>query len=83
MKNIKRYLGIFWMLLGPAVFLGLCTAAFIYINEGGTKEIHQPVPWMIIIFITVPISIGLIKFGWYAFKGEYDHVTKAIEEEEE
>jgi len=82
MKKIKRYLGIFWMVLGPAVFIGLCTAAFAFINEGGTKEIHQPIPWIIIIFITIPISVGLIKFGWYAFKGEFDSIINSTDDEE-
>lgn len=82
MKQIKKYLGIVWMITGPAIFIGLCTAAIAFINEGGKGEIHQPIPWVIIIFISVPVSLGLIKFGWYAYKGEYDQVITALDDEE-
>ncbi|MEY2639633.1 MAG: hypothetical protein RIR90_1115, partial [Bacteroidota bacterium] len=29
-------------------------------------------PWIIIITIFTPIAIGLVIFGYYAMKGEYD-----------
>ncbi|RYF92918.1 MAG: hypothetical protein EOO00_06770 [Chitinophagaceae bacterium] len=72
MTMLKRYLGILWMLLGPAVIIVLITAAVINISSGGTGDINKPVPWIIVIAIFTPIAIGLSIFGWYAWKGEFD-----------
>jgi flagellar basal body-associated protein FliL len=44
------------------------------------KDINNPVIWIIIIAIFTPIAIGLMIFGWYAFKGEYDRVPQRSEE---
>jgi fatty acid desaturase len=72
MNRIKRYLGIVWMLLGPALIVLLIYSALLNIDTAGTKEINKPIPWIIIIAIFTPIAIGLSIFGWYAWKGEYD-----------
>ena len=70
MDLIKKYLGILWMLIGiVAIALLVYSAA---INIGTAKgDIGKPIPWIIIIVVFTPISIGLIVFGWYALKGEY------------
>jgi type VI protein secretion system component VasK len=72
MNQLKRILGIVWMLLGPALILILLFSAISNIDTQGTKEINKPIPWIIIIAIFTPIAIGLSIFGWYAWKGEYD-----------
>jgi hypothetical protein len=36
--------------------------------------------WVIIIAIFTPIAVGLMIFGWYAFRGEYDHLPEKSEE---
>lgn len=74
MNNIKRILGIVWMLLGPAVIYMLVNGAIANIDPEGKKDINNPVIWVIIIAIFTPIAIGLMIFGWYAFKGEYDRL---------
>lgn len=71
MDAFKKYLGIIWFLLGPAVISLLVYGAITYIDPAGTKEINNPVIWIIIIAIFTPIAIGLMIFGWYAIKGEY------------
>ena len=76
MNNLKRYAGIVWMMMGPAVFVLLLMAAWYNIDSGGTKDINKPIPWIIIIAIFSPIVVGLVIFGWYAFKGEYDHLPE-------
>jgi len=76
MNRIKRILGIIWLLLGPVVIYFLVSGAIKNIDSSGTKDIHNPVIWIIIIAIFTPIAIGLMIFGWYAFKGEYDHLPK-------
>lgn len=72
MNQLKRYLGILWMLLGPSVLIMLIASALKHANNGGTKDINNPVPWIIIIVIFIPIAIGLMVFGWYSLKGAYD-----------
>lgn len=70
MNSIKRYLGIVWMLAGPAAIIFLLMQAA---NKlGNTATTHDWMQWGIIIFIFTPIAVGLVIFGWYAFKGEYD-----------
>ena len=76
MNNLKRFAGIVWMITGPAVFVLLLLAAWYNIDSGGTKDINKPIPWIIIIAIFSPIVVGLVIFGWYAFKGEYDHLPE-------
>lgn len=71
MNLIKKVLGIVWFLLGPAVIYFLIAGAVQNIDASGNKDINNPVIWIIIIAIFVPIAIGLMIFGWYALKDEY------------
>ena len=72
LNSIKKWLGLVWMVLGPAAIIILILSAFENINPSLKGDIHQPLPWIIIISIFTPIAIGLTIFGWYAWKGEYD-----------
>ena len=74
MNAFKKFLGIFWLLLAPFIIFGLVDGASTHIDPNGTKDINNPVIWIIIIAIFTPIAIGLMIFGWYAFRGEYDHL---------
>ena len=76
MNTIKKYLGIIWLLLAPVVIYFLVSGAISKIYPAGEKDINNPVIWIIIITIFTPIAIGLMIFGWYAFKGEYDHLPE-------
>lgn len=69
---IKKLLGVIWIVLAPAVIFLLANGAVTHIDPAGTKDINNPVIWIIIILIFTPIAIGLFVFGLYAFKGEYD-----------
>jgi hypothetical protein len=80
MNAIKRILGIVWMLMGPVVLYFLISGAIHNIDPAGTKDINKPIPWIIIIAIFTPIGIGLMLFGYYAFRGEYDHLPESSEE---
>ena len=71
MNAIKKILGLIWFLLGPAVIIFLIMAAVKNIDPSGNKDINNPVIWVIIIAIFVPIAIGLMIFGWYALNNEY------------
>ena len=76
LDRIKRALGLVWMILGPLAMIALVVGAFQIIDPNGKSEINQPLPWIIMITIFTPVSIGLSIFGWYAWKGEYDGEIK-------
>lgn len=76
MISIKKILGIVWLLLGPAVIYILVSGAITNIDPAGNKDVNNPVIWIIIIAIFTPVAIGLMIFGWYAFKGEYDRLPE-------
>lgn len=79
MNTVKKILGLVWMVIAPVIIYFLVMGAIHNIGEG-TKDINKPVPWIIIISIFTPIAIGLMIFGWYALKGEYDHLPESSEE---
>ena len=72
MDKLKRFLGIIWMLIGPVLFVMLLISAINNINGHTKGDISNPIPWIIILAIFLPIAIGLSIFGWYALKGNYD-----------
>ena len=74
MNAFKRYLGILLLLLAPLVIWALVNGAITHIDPAGKKDINNPVIWVIIITIFAPIALGLMIFGWYAFRGEYDYL---------
>lgn len=76
MNAIKKYFGLIWLLLAPLVIFELVNGAIQHIDTAGKKDINNPVIWIIIIAIFTPIAIGLVIFGWYAFRGEYDHLPQ-------
>lgn len=83
MNNIKKILGIVWLLAGPVVIYFLLHGAYANIDPAGKKDINNPVIWIIIIAIFTPIAIGLMIFGWYAIKGEYAHLPESSSEIED
>ena len=68
---VKKLMGFVWILIAPIIIFFLISGAINNIGEG-TKDINKPIPWIIIISIFTPIAAGLMIFGWYAIKGEYD-----------
>lgn len=80
MKFVKRYFGLILLVLAPVILYSLVDGAIANIDPSGTKEINNPVIWIIIIAIFAPIAVGLVIFGWYAFRGEYDHLPTSSEE---
>lgn len=81
MNIIKRFAGIFWIILGPlAIFYLIKTAA----EEIAKKPvIDTKIQWIVFVVIFIPIAIGLMIFGWYAFKGDYDHLPESSAEIED
>jgi uncharacterized Tic20 family protein len=80
MNLFKRYLGLLFLFIAPFVIYELVNGAIDNIDSAGKKDINNPVIWIVIIAIFIPIAIGLVIFGWYAFKGEYDHLPKNSKE---
>jgi hypothetical protein len=80
MNTVKKIMGLIWMLLAPVIIFFLVKSAVHNIGIGGAKDINKPVPWIIIITIFTPIAIGLMIFGYYAIKGEYDHLPENSKE---
>ncbi|MDB5209971.1 MAG: hypothetical protein JWQ30_798 [Sediminibacterium sp.] len=74
MNQLKRFAGIIWLLLGPvAVFYLIRTAA----AEIAKKPvIDTKIQWGVFVVVFIPIAIGMMIFGWYALKGEYDHLPE-------
>ena len=78
MNDLKKYLGIVWMLMGPAAIAFLIWQASQKLSPPNATT-DEWVQWSIIIFIFSPIAVGLIIFGWYAWTKEYDHVEEEYE----
>lgn len=71
MNKIKRALGLLWILLGPlAIYYLIRTAAE---QIGKKPELDTKIQWGVFIIVFVPIAVGMILFGYYALKGEYDN----------
>ena len=81
MNTIKQYAGLLWMIMGPvAIFYLIKTAA----EEIAKKPIiDTKIQWIVFVVIFIPIAIGLMVFGWYALKGEYDHLPESSAELED
>jgi hypothetical protein len=76
MDIIKKVVGFLCMLLAP-------TAAWLLTSEG-IKKIAAALPadktnattqWSILILIFLPVMAGLLIFGWYAVKGEFNEAV--------
>ena len=70
-------MGFICLVIAPAVIYFLVQSAVENISASGTKDINKPIPWIIIITIFTPIAIGLMIFGYYAMKGEYDKLPES------
>lgn len=82
MSGLKKMLGLVWMLLGPIIIIFLFMQASDKIGAAaeGIARTNTTLQWAIIILIFIPICTGLVIFGNYAWKGEYDHLPERSEE---
>lgn len=80
MNSIKKILGVCWLILAPVIIYMLVHGAVTHIDPAGNKDINNPVIWIIIILIFTPVAIGLMIFGIYALKGEYDKLPGKSED---
>ena len=80
MNQLKRIMGFVWIIIAPLIIYFLVMGAIHNISSTGTKDINKPVPWIIIISIFTPIAVGLMIFGYYSLKGEYDKLPESSDE---
>jgi uncharacterized membrane protein len=64
MNKFKRLAGIIWIILGPVAVYYLI----------------QKIQWGVFVVVFIPIAIGMVLFGYYALKGEYDHLPESSAE---
>lgn len=78
MNALKKILGVIWIVLGPVAIWYLCKTAA---HEIAAKPvIDTKIQWAVFIIVFIPICIGLMIFGYYAFKGEYSHLPEKSDE---
>lgn len=74
MNQLKKFFGIVWFLLAPITMYFLISTAM---HEIAAKPvIDTKIQWGVFIIVFIPIAIGLMIFGYYCFKGEYNHLPE-------
>jgi hypothetical protein len=78
MNVLKRILGVAWIIMGPVIilFLFMQAADKIAAAAEGIARTNTTLQWSIIIIIFIPICAGLMIFGYYGLKGEYDRLPE-------
>ena len=80
MKTLKKGLGFLWMLLGPVAIFYLVRTAM---HEISAKPVMDTkIQWGVFVVVFIPIAIGLMIFGYFAIRGEYDHLPERSSEVE-
>jgi hypothetical protein len=62
--------GVLWIISGPLAIYYLVKTAATEIGKHPVME--TKIQWIIFVGVFIPIAIGMIIFGYYAWKGEYD-----------
>jgi hypothetical protein len=78
MNTIKRIAGILWIVLGPLAIYYLVKTAMEEINK--KPAVDTKIQWGVFVIVFIPIAIGIMIFGYYAIKGEYDHLPESSAE---
>ncbi|WP_231460601.1 MULTISPECIES: DUF6814 family protein [unclassified Pedobacter] len=79
MNRLKKFLGLIWMVLGPVAMTFLFIQAIdkVGLAHSDIERTNTMLQWGIILFIFFPISLGLMIFGFYAWKGEYEKLESS------
>ena len=82
MKNLKRILGILWIVIGPLSVTFMMWQAWdkIVAAPAGAQQVNTALQWGIILLVFIPIAFGLMIFGKYAFDGEFDNLPASSED---
>lgn len=81
MNQLKRIAGILWMAVAVVAYGILLKTTLSQINAKPTTD--TIVQWTIFAIVFLPIAIGLLIFGWLAWKGDYDHLPVSSKELED
>ncbi len=78
MNAIKKALGLIWIVLAPALIIFMFMQASDKVSKAaeGVIRTNTLLQWSIILIIFIPVCAGLAIFGYYALKGEYDHLPE-------
>ncbi len=71
-------MGVVWMILGPVAIFFLVYTSLAEIAK--KPVVDTKIQWGVFVVVFIPIAIGLMIFGYYAYKGEYDHIPQSSEE---
>ena len=75
MNALKRIAGILWIIAGPFAIYYLVRTAIDEINK--KPVIDTKIQWAVFVIVFIPIAVGIIIFGFYAIKGEYDQLPSS------
>jgi hypothetical protein len=78
MNTIKKFLGLLWIFIAVATYSILLKTSIAQINAKPTAD--TIIQWSIFAIIFLPIAIGLVIFGWLAWKGAYEQLPISSEE---
>ncbi len=82
MDTLKKYLGIFWMLLAPLIVTVMIWQAADKIQTAAESvKTNAALQWVIILLVFIPICAGVFIFGLYSFKGYYTTEPEIIKED--
>lgn len=83
MNQLKKIVGLLLLVVAPVLVAFLIWQAIDKVSKAaeGVARTNLTLQWGIILFIFLPISIGMMVFGWYALKGEYQQLTENPEDE--
>jgi uncharacterized membrane protein YedE/YeeE len=81
MNQLKRWAGWIWMAAGPLLAILLVRTALQEIRLHPVMDTR--IQWGVFVIIFIPIAAGLVIFGWYAWKGYYDHLPETSGELED
>ncbi len=73
MNTLKRAAGFLWMVVAIGAIWFLLSRG---IHELSAAKVtpDKKIFWWSILPVYIPLMLGLILFGWYAWKGEYDEL---------
>ncbi len=75
MNSVKKIAGLLIIIIGILAFLAAPYRAWFEIGkayETGKQIMDNWVFWVIILMIFEPVMLGFMRFGWFAFKGDYN-----------
>lgn len=78
MNTIKKYLGLLWMVVAVSTYSILLKTTIEQINAKPVAD--TIIQWSIFAIIFLPIAIGMVIFGWLAWKGAYEQLPVSSEE---